>query len=185
MKKRLLLTLAIVVSLTVIWGSKAAKAEPSQILTKATASATSTVSYLAAGTATTSLSWDTQEDGGFSMDTAALNIQFAGSSTASVLRIEIQHSQDDINWYPSGGSFVSGFATTSKPFDLSQISQFNYHFSSTTQNSIAVTNANSATSTRSLEVRVPERYIRAIFTLPVGSAGGAVWAQFVGKRQNR
>src|SRR3990167_10772370 len=185
MKKYLIAFVLVLGVISLAFFSKEADPNPDQILTKATAAATTTVTYIAAGTATTTLSWDTQEDGGFSVDEATLNIMFAATTTTSILNIQVQHSQNGIDWFPGAPGNVTAYATSSTPFDIGTIQTVSYRFSSTTQDQIAVTDARSATSTRATRIPVPERYVRAIFSIDPAGGNGAFWAQFVGKRENR
>lgn len=146
-------------------------------VTVQTATATSTITYMSPGVATTTLTLDTYSSGNPRLAyNATLLIQFVGTSTASILNTNIQYSQDGIDWYQDGGSLTNNFATTTKPFDIGQVNTFNYTFSSTSPSLGA---AISATSTRAVRVNTPTRYVRALFTMPIGSANGAIWAQFV------
>lgn len=154
----------------------------SQILEKKTASATTTVIYMTPGRATTTLAFDTQEDGGFSADSAILAFQQAGSSTASLLDIDIEYSQDGRDWYRSG---LSERATTTPDVNVGPVQGFRSQFASSTDAYGAVSDANSAISMRAITISVPARYVRAIFTVPIGSTNSAIWAQFVAKRGNR
>ena len=186
MNKYLILGICFVIGVVSLsFFSQEADANPDQILTKETAVATSTVTYITAGTATTTLTWDTQEDGGFSVHEATLNIMFAATNTTSILNIQVQHSQNGTDWFPGAPGNLTAYATTSTPFDIGTIQTVSYRFSSTTQNQLAVTNAGSATSTRSVRIPVPERYVRAVFSIDPAGGNGAFWAQFVGKRENR
>lgn len=181
--KKLIIILPIIV-LAGLFGAKMVGATSSFFLpVSATASATSTVSYLTAGTGTTTLAMDSFQNGiPRLIDRAALLVQFAGSSTASILNINLEFSDDNIDWYQDGGNFTSGFATSSRPVDIGQVSKFNYTFSSTTPGLGAAINA---TSTRIITTTVPTRYVRAVFTIPVGSLAGAVWAKWVPSRQSQ
>lgn len=146
-------------------------------ITVQTATATSSLIYMTPGTATTTLTLDTYSSGNSRLAmNATLLVQFVGTSTASILNIFPQYSQDGIDWYQDGGSLINNFATTTKPFDIGQVGPFNYTFSSTSPSFVA---GNNTTSTRAVRVNTPTRYVRAVFTLPIGSANGAIWAQFV------
>lgn len=148
-------------------------------VTTQTATATSSPAFMTAGTATSTLTLDTYSSGnprGAMM--AALLIQFVASSTSSVLNTNIEYSQDNVDWYQDGGNITTNFATSSKPFDISSVNQYRYGWLGTQAGLPAVV-LTTGTTTRALYVRTPTRYVRAIFTLPVGSAAGAVWGQFV------
>lgn len=148
-------------------------------VTTQTATATTTVSFLNAGTGTTTLSVNAYGSGTASaIKHGILLVQFAGSSTASTLKINKEYSQDNVDWYQDGGDFTDGFSTTTKPFDISQVNQYTFAFASSTAGLGSVP-ALQATTTRAINVQTPTKFIRFIFTLPVGSTNGAVWAQFV------
>lgn len=135
-----------------------------------TATATTTVSYMTAGTATTTLTLDSYAPGQpFTTDQAVLFIQFTASTSASILNTTVQYSQDGIDWYSDGGTFENGFATTTKPYDLSQIAQYTL---------------SNGTTTRAINITTPTRFIRAQFSIPVGSAASGVWAQWIPSRQS-
>lgn len=159
-------------------------ANPSNFLRLQSASATSSISYLTPGTATTTLTFDSGAGASQGADTAVLLEQFVGSSTTAVLNTDIQYSQDGIDWYASGfAGNVETISATSSP-SIGIVMQFTFPFASSTINRSVVTNANSATSTRAIRIPMPTRYVRAVFTVPAGSTNGAVWAEFVAKRQN-
>lgn len=146
---------------------------------------TTSVSYMQAGKATTTATCNMMVAGAGSgtelFDMATFHVQFAGSSTASTINIDIQDSYNGVDWYPRsfGWNPESGYATSSP--SLSPVQSFVYNFSSTTNDKSAVTNANSATSTRDIAIQVQAPYIRAIITMPAGSTNGAVWGTFTGK----
>lgn len=160
------------------------KANPSLFTTNQTNSATTTVTYLTAGTATTTLTYDANLLYGdsFASNGASLLIQFAGSSSASTLNADIQYSQDGIDWYGlSGGTDVdNGIGSTSPSIGNATVVTLTFA-SSTIDKSAGIT----ATTSRIVNLDMPTRYVRAIFSLPAGSPRGAVWAQFVAQKQNR
>lgn len=141
-------------------------------------SATTGSAFMTAGTGTTTLSLDLGLGSNQGADSAVLNIQFAGSSTSATLNADIQYSQDNTIWYAS-----SPAATSSPTQSISSVQTISLPFASSTISRAAVSNANSATTTRSIVVPTPTRYVRALFYLPSGSTNGTVWAEFVAKRQ--
>lgn len=177
MKKYIFILAAVVLGLSVFG---VARANPLFFaVTTQTATATTSPSYMTAGTATTTLTLDTYSSGNSrAAYSATLLIQLAASSTATTLRTNIEYSQDGVDWYQDGGSLFPNFATTSKPFDIGQVNQFSLTYASSTAGLGAVP-ASQATTTRAVKINTPTRYVRAVFTLPTGSAAGAVWAQFV------
>lgn len=150
----------------------------------ATSAASTTVSYMQTGRATTTLVYDSYAAGQpYATDKATLFLSFTGSSTASVLNTDIEYSQDNIDWYQDGGTMQENFSTSSKPMDISQVSQFKWTFASSTAG-LPANPASNATATRALLLKTPTRYMRAVFSMPAGSASGAIWAQFIPARQS-
>lgn len=162
-----------------------AHANPSFFIRQQSASATTTVTYITAGTATTTLTYDTGNSAAGSADGATLLVQFNGSSTLSLLNANIEYSQDSIDWYiaPVGQDFQA-YATTTVAGGAIQTIQYPYA-STTPLLTGAVANGTATTSSmRIVNLKTPTRYIRAVFTIPVGALNGAFWAEFIGKRQN-
>lgn len=181
--------IGLVLAIILLAGVVAVKASPSAFLpTTQSASATTTVSYLTPGTATTSLIYDSfsiNNSGSVNKtqltDMATLFIQLAASTTATKLNINLEYSQDGIDWFQDGGNIQNGFATTSKPFDIGQVSQYNFSFASSTAGLGGA--ATIGTTTRAISVRVPTRYLRAVYSLAIGGGNGAVWSQIIPSRQ--
>lgn len=127
-----------------------ANAQPSTLAIQTSASATTSVAYLTAGTASSTYQID--NNGVFSaskvpnmqpVDSVVVNVQFSGSSTASTLLVIPQWSNNNIDWYgfnnsssTPGGILVlasstlqyqwtpqSGAATSSMAFPLPNISE--------------------------------------------------------------
>ncbi len=182
MKKIIIITVA---SLVVLVGglmyTKTTKANPLFFpATVQTSSATTSPAYMTAGTATSTLTWDSYAALGTYTGTlkSTLLIQLVASSTATVLTTNIEYSQDGIDWYQSNGLFAAGFSTTTNPIDIGQVNQFKFAFASSTAG-LAGLATTTATTTRAIPVVVPTRFVRAIFSLAPGSTAGAVWGQFV------
>ena len=106
--KKYIITSALVLTLVLFFGYQV-KANPSYFTRYQMASATSTLTYMTAGTATTTLTFDTGVGAAGGADSAILNVQFTASSTSSVLNINYEYSQDNIDWYYSD---LSDQATT-------------------------------------------------------------------------
>lgn len=160
------------------------RANPLQFVpTVQTATATTSPSYMTSGKATSTLVFDSYAVGQIkATDQAVLFLSLSASSTSTIFNTDIEYSQDNIDWYQDGGTFENGFATTTKPFNLSQVNEYAWQFSSSTAG-LPAPSASNATSTRALYIKTPTRYVRAVFTLPAGSTAGAVWAQWVPSRQ--
>ncbi len=147
-----------------------------------TASATTSLSFMTPGTGTTTLTYDTFAVGGAIISTtkatyAALLTQFTATSTASAVNINIEYSDDGVDWYQDGGTSYN-YSTTSKPYDLSQAASFRLNYASSTAGLGAIP-ASSTPATRLVILNTPLRYLRAIYTIPIGASNGAVWAQIV------
>lgn len=181
--KKILLTIAAFGGIVgaLLWGGQALANPLFFPATVQTSTATGTPAYMTAGTATTTLTWDSYQAVGNYTGTlnSALLIQLAASSTATILRVNIEYSQDGIDWYQTNGLFVPQFSTSTSPtIDLGQVNQYSLAFASSTAG-LGNISGSQATTTRALPVKVPTRYVRAVFTLATGSTPGAVWGQFV------
>lgn len=103
--------LAIVAALLIafaVFGFRNASASPASVVIQTTAPATTTVAYLGVGTATSTYQYDSAV---FSsgkirnmqpVDRIALYVQVAASSTASVISINPQYSNNGVDWYNFG-----------------------------------------------------------------------------------
>lgn len=150
-----------------------------------TAVATTSAAFLSAGQGTTTVTYDsygvfgTNQTGSGNTsipNKGTLLVQFAGSSTASVLNISYEFSDDGIDWYKDNIYTVP----TSTPTYYAQPSyNISWTFASSTVGGVHVSNANSATSTKAFSFPVPTRYVRAVFTIPAGASAGRVWAQMI------
>ena len=146
-----------------------------------TATATTSPTWITAGTATTTLTYDSFLPNGSATTgayQAALLYQLVATSTLPAMNINFEFSDDGIDWYQNGGTATFTFATSSKPYDLSQVLQFRHNFASSTAGLGAIT-PTSATTTRIVVFPTPLRFSRAIFTVPTGSGQVAVWARIV------
>lgn len=169
-----------------------ASANPSQIIASNT-TATTTLSYMTTGTATTTYYMDAQDDGGSVADTAVFLLNFVGSSTASSINIAYEYAQDNsgldcvnnptkCEWYADVLNFPNATTTPSiAPLTATRV--FSLPYASTTVGGIGGTG--NSRNTRILTVLTPSRYVRAVITMPLASLNGAVWGNFLRKRQQR
>lgn len=140
------------------------------------ATATTTVEYLRPGLSTSTPPFDsylvnqssTVNQNPTAVDSLALAVQFAGSSTASTVNLYPQYSPDNIHWYPYASSTILNIPVS-----------FSWTFASTTPG-VEGTNA---TSTRVFKLDVVSRYTRVVIGMPAGSANGAVWTEFISIKQ--
>ncbi|MES2060208.1 MAG: hypothetical protein V4438_04225 [Patescibacteria group bacterium] len=167
--------------------SKSASANPSffvpyAYITGLTA-ATGTPAYLTPGTATTTLVYDTNNSGStYKTNSATLLLELVGSTTGTILKTDLEYSQDGIDYYQDGGVGPEVFSTTTRPVDISYVNSFSLTFASSTAG-LAAVSATQATTTRAMNIKTPTRFVRAVFSLPIGSKNGAVWAQLVPNKE--
>lgn len=152
-----------------------------------TAAATTTPAYIGNGSATTTVVYDAyningtnQQTTGLTTDTdsATLLVQFVGSSTSAVLTTSFEYSQDGVDWYLDSTNDDNTISTTSTVVSLNQPNKYVWTYAALPTGGAAGT---AATTTRAITVATPTRYVRAVFSL--SGAAGAVWAQFVPKKQ--
>lgn len=160
-------------------------ASPTFVQVNSTASATSTLTYLTAGTATTTLVYDSYKYNGTGeingKQTFTLGVQFTGSSTASALAWRYEYSnngncegdEDACDWYL--GNINTNENATSTFYSLYQTHNL-IHASSTMG---TMTNAQDRME-NIFEVPIMARYVRAVFYVPVGRGNGAFWAEAIG-----
>ena len=169
-----------------------AYANPFYTGTKArSAAATSTLTYMTAGTGTsTSPVYDSYEVNGTNQtnggnltlpNSVALLVQGKASSTATAFNIQCEFADDLTN----GGDWYQNemIASTSNPLAIAQPAAFLLNYASTTVGGvIAVAGANN-TFSKLMECPAPLRYVRAVITIPPGALNGGIWASFVPKKQ--
>jgi hypothetical protein len=108
-------------------------------------------------------------------------VQFAASSSNSVLNLSVEYSVDGIDWYRNfitdplqvGTSTIVNALNT--PYSIQQ------KFASSTVGGIALTNANSTNSKSAIMVPTPAQYTRVVASLTGGN--GAVWMNLVPIKQ--
>lgn len=164
-----------------------AYANPSEYATSSsTATATSTLVFMTPGTATTTLYYDAYGDSsGYKADSAALALQFTGSSTASSLRVTFEYTYGNslancmttpaaCDWYGDTLYGVNSVVSTSTTaMTIGAVNSYLVPFASSTLNGVA---GNGRITSRLVNIPVPTRYVRAVITMPVGSLNGGVWA---------
>lgn len=159
-----------------------AYANPLYVGTKAqTATASSTLSYLTPGMATTTLVYDSYEQFGTNetnsgnqtiANSIALGIQGIGSSTATVINIACEFSDNGTDWYQNE-IFP---ASTSNPLNIATPFSFTFTNASSTIGGIAFNGFK-----KIMQCPLPLRYVRAIIT-DTGSSTG-IWATFIPTKQ--
>ena len=154
-----------VVVIGVVFGVKSVGATSSFFLpTSQTATATSSVNYMTAGNATTTLVMDSFGNGIPRLtDNAVLFLQTVASSTSAVYKVAIQYSMDNQDWYNANLPATTTVMDISVPY------------------SYKLTAVSTATTSTAINVSVPTRYARVVISI-TGASGG-VWAQFQPSRQ--
>lgn len=160
-------------------------AQPSTVAFQATASATTTVAYLAPGMATSTYQID---DTVFSsgkvanmqqIDSLALYVQFAPSSTISTLVITPQYSNNNLDWYGYNqivGTIGGTVGSTTGAATLNATYNGSINLIASSSASIYWTPGTTATSsTAFLLPLLPTQHMRVRFTNL--SASGAVYAE--------
>ena len=137
--------------------------------------ATTSPSYMRAGTGTTTLACPT--DGAYDFD---VRVMLKASSTKTNLRGYVAHSDNGTDWYPVSVPLTSNATTTTYSGSPNELS---IHYASTTPED---SGGNADTMWATLKFRdVAARYTRVRFYLPPGSLNGAVYAEMVKKEQHR
>lgn len=140
--------------------------------------ATTSPSFMTAGTATTTYTFDTGCGTANSTDSAVFAMQLTGSSTATVLTTVFEYSQDGVDWY---SDTLSQGATTTPGQALTTARTYTLTFASSTVGGAGGTG--NGRVYRTVTVPTPTRYVRAIQSLAPASTNGAVWGEFIAKRQ--
>ena len=150
---------------------------------------------MTAGTATTTKYFDAQADGGLAADSAVIAVQMSASSTLGILNMNLEYAQGTsgvdctatptkCEWYAD--NLDSRVASSSPTITLSAAKSYSWTFASSTPGlGAAVGGATGQTSRKIISVETPTRYVRAIFTVPIGAGNASVWAEWVTKRENR
>ena len=127
--------------------------------------------YMSPLVGTTTIAFDSMANGNpYGVESAILALQFTGSTTptnvsvaTTTYNVNIEYSQDSVDWYSE-----SKVSTTTT---LGWETIGGVLIASTTPTKIFV------------DVPTPTRYTRAIITIPAGSTNGAVWAEFIARKE--
>lgn len=184
--------LAIIATVLVTSFGVYAKANPSFFIRSSSTSttfpaATTTQTYFnAGGISTTTLTLDLGATGAQGSDSASLLVQFTSTSSQPTLNIDIQYSQDNVDWYAANlGSDFQAYATNTPAIGPVQTLQFAYASSTINRAGLAVAGTATSSSNRMINLKTPTRYIRAVnYVTPGASTAGALWEEFVAKRQS-
>ncbi len=130
--------------------------------------ATSTLTTIAAGVGTTTLVYDAYNTGQpFAASGAVLFVQDTASSTAAVLNIIFQYSQNGNDWYSDS---INVPATTTFPFNLNGSASYRY-----------TAPASASTTGFAVGFLTPTRYVRAVISAT--GATSSIFAQVTPRRE--
>ena len=169
-------------------GQKLAGANPSQLTPSCTlndATATSTRSYMSAGTGTSTITCDLRKDGSGVPDLAFLYVYRTASSTASVTDIKVEYSLDystsnsNASWYSRHQDLTA--TTTQVTGFFSKIKDTSWQFASSTISTGA--SGTLTTDALVLPIEALGHSVRVSLTVPIGAADSTIYAEVVGKKQ--
>lgn len=152
------------------------KAIVSSLAYISTSSATTSPNFMTAGTATTTFNlYDTTQffdDSGF--DQNQLFIAFKASTSAATLQWQYEFSNNAVDWYEEDIPVQYGVGQGISTMD---------HASTTITHRWLPGSTVASTSYKTLTIpNNAARYKRVVFSIPVGSTAGAVWAQAANKQ---
>ena len=197
-----LIVLGIAVVLAVVTLAGIAQANPSFFIRQNNGTgttATTSVTYMSVGTATTTAYFDALSSGSpYGADSATLLWQMTATSTNSTTDLYIEYaditsgvncttSPTACDWYSN--ALASTSPANINTSNISAVPFVRWRYGANTQGLVAGVPADSR-SLRIVDVPVPTRYARAIFVIPDLTAQGtasssAVWAQFVAKKEDK
>jgi hypothetical protein len=141
---------------------------PSVVLGGGLTTATSTLTQIGPGTGTSTLVYDAYNTGQpFAASGAVMFIIDTASSTASVLKVTSQYSQNGVDWYADTLNFPS---TTTPPFNLNAAYSWQYTAPST-----------GSTTNVVFSFLTPVRYAK--FTFTGTGATSSIYAQVTPRRE--
>ena len=168
-----IVSLMVLTAFALVLFSSRVGAQPSSVTFQATATATTTVSYMTPGTATTTYQFDSptfsagKEYNNAQTDKVALYVDFIASSTTATLVITPQFSNNGIDWYGYNSPALtpSSYVTGYTPLASTSISYFD------TPGAIG-------TSTQVFILPdVPSQHERVVYSLQIGDGNGAVYSE--------
>jgi len=163
-----------------------------------TATATTTLSYMTAGLATTTVYYDSMQVEGSNQtnngntwvtDSAVLKIQFTASSSLAIVNTFFEFA-DGINcgniptgcdWYRDN-LYALPFATSTPTIQLAITPSYTWSFASSSQGGAGVGASNNRVL-KVINVPTPTRWVRAILSVPVGASPASVYAEILPKKQ--
>ena len=149
------------------------------------ASATSSLTYMTPGTATTSVTCAFPNQAPL---TAVLAIEVNASSTLSEFGVIVEQSMDNIDFYPIN-ILQAGGSTTTAPVNLGLRGSWQFTFASSTVGGASAGSAangvgvNGTQNRNHYQVDIPVsmKYVRALLYPTIGSTNGGGWLQIIPK----
>jgi len=194
MKKYILIGICLVILITVSViiniNRRADSASPTFLQVSRTAAATSTLNYMTPGKATTTLVFDSYIYNGVGEIAGNLvfntNIQYTGSSSASVLNIGYEYSNDNrcaatpliCDWY----KYTTQTGTVATTTMIAGYRDNSLVAASTT---IGTATIKSSITPVTIQVPIYMRFIRVVFSSPVGGGNGGLWAETIGVKSRQ
>lgn len=142
--------------------------------------ATTTPAFMTPGTGTSTTpvydSYALTVNGGVQTKTefAGVLVNFCGSSTAAVLKVAVEYSQDNVDWYRNYVLSPNQIGTTTNPYVIGTPFTTNWTFASS---SVGGSGTLATCSTAAISVPTPFRYMRIVNSIT--GANGSVWASIV------
>lgn len=137
--------------------------------------ATSTNNSISLGKGTTTVTY-CASGANSAADSAILDVQLVGSTTAPVLGVRIEHSYDGIDWYADLATLTTASTTNSIYIE----NQFVFSTSTATTGGFAGSGTASDVF-RDIPITTPTRFTRAVIFGVSGS--GSLYAEIVAKQQ--
>lgn len=165
-----------------------ASANPSQTIRNNTSSATtlassvatsSQVAWQTAGTATTTIVLNSNIGGDTIADSGVLILYRLAAGGTTKTKIDLEYSMDcdatSPDWYGVATTSIGTTVTTGN-------AGLTWQFASSTRGGIS---RPLNTDTIAIPITFPTRCVRAVLTVPVGSASSSIYGEFIAKKQLR
>lgn len=175
-----------------IFSAMQVRATPSYFLYNSTNSvtsmqqtATTTVTYQTAGTATATVALNGGLGSSQALDSASLVLYRNASGLTTDTQIAFEFSPNCNatfpEWFPN--KLDVGATTTPDSVGFIGANKMRWQFSSTTVGGVQENGVNASTEKLTVTVPTPTNCVRAILTTPIGAASSSIWGMMIGKRQ--
>lgn len=152
------------------------------------ATATTSVSYMTPGTGTTTVLYDSYEVNGTNQtnngntwvpNSITVLTQIIGSTTASLVNAQVEYSMDKQDWFK-----LAPIGATSTEIVYINDEAVSFQLGALGDRDAGLGGVASSTR-RAFTLDVPTRYVRLVFTVPIGNVNSSVWAQIIPKKEAR